>query len=145
MRLLCKIVKRDDGSNGIELVESLPAKPIVEPSPELTGAQLENFKLNHELEAEYRNHPRRFRKSLGNSMAAHKKFSPTIYKSSQQVRTEYWQELKEACAKSDSVTANPVEREETSEDVIKKFGGSFVGCSEVMPHQVNKRTVLFGE
>ena len=40
--------------------------------------------------------------------------------------------------------SNP-KREPTYEDVIRSWGGTFSGCSEVMPNQQDQHTALDGE
>ena len=150
MRRFCKIIRLPDGSNGIELVESLPPRSETSPSPtDLPMHVLSNYELNHEIEAEYLNRPREFRRNRGNSTTAFKKFYATRYhdreKSSNEIRKEFFDELEAAVEAIESLEPHTSPREETYEDDIIKFGGRFTGCSEVMPHQRMKRTVLIGE
>ena len=54
----------------------------------------------------------------------------------------YWQEY--AAAQPPKPEPKP-KREPTYEDIIRSWGGTFEGCSEVMPHQQYHRTALAGE
>lgn len=94
---------------------------------------LENYLLNHELEAEYLNRPNRFRRERGNSTISKKRFHASLRRDRETVRRDYFQELSEAIAGIEALEQKPAIREKTYEDVILGFGGRFCGESQVKP------------
>ena len=152
MRHFCKIIRLPSGDNGIEIVDTPPKCLEPLPLPEVDFDSLPphvraNMELNYELTCEFNNRGREYRNShpQGNSFIARKRFYETLSKDREQVRREYFAELRDAVAGIEArlPEAVPV-GEPTYEDVIRSFGGRFTGVSQVM-RQRNKRTVLVGE
>ena len=109
------------------------AEPV--PEPEIPPHVMANLELNYELECELNNRGREYRNSRprGNSTIAHKRFHGHYFKSKEQVRSEYFEELHEAIKGIEAREPKPVEREKTYEDVIRSWGGRFSGESQVEP------------
>jgi hypothetical protein len=111
-------------------------RPKVEqvPEPEIPAHIMENYLLNYELEAAYFNGFQRFaRRYRGSSTAARKKFHSTDFKEREQIRREYFDELRAAVADIEAREPKPTEHEKNYEDAIFKFGGRFTGESQVVP------------
>lgn len=143
MRRFCTWIKTDDGY--VPGVTTEPPKRIepcakAEPLPPHVRA---NILLAHELDAERlnKNHNPR-----GQSRTAFKRFYSSEYQTRQQARDEYFDVLKKAEREIESRLPQPkATKKDQQEEIIESFGGTFCGQSEVMPHQVNRRTVLVGE
>ena len=112
---------------------------------ELAAHVIANQILNMELQAEYLNRGKQFKRIRGSSATAHKRFYTSERKTGTQFRNEYFDELKSAIEQIEARLPKPEPKEKTYEDVIKSWGGRFVGESEVMPRQKNNKTVLSGE
>ena len=110
-----------------------------EPEPEIPPHVMANFLLSMELEAAYFNEPRKNHRRRGNSTIAFKKFHGHILKPKEQVRREYFEEMTEAIAGIEAIWTKPAK-------IAKDFPWwKDVGCSLVMPHQKNHRTILVEE
>jgi hypothetical protein len=105
--------------------------------------------LYHTLSAEFFNRGREYQldNPKGTSKLAHKYFNDTLSKDKEQVRSEYFAELKEALDGIKAREPKPAPKKQDYETEIESFGGSFSGESQVMPRARgrNRRTVLYGE
>ena len=130
--------------DGIEVscsfIEPGPAEAAAVPEPEIQPHVMANLELNYELECELNNRGREYRNShpRGNSTIARKRFHGHYFKSKEQVRDEYFEELHAAIKGIESREPKPVAPEKTYEDVIRSWGGRFSGESQVEPGRRGK-------
>lgn len=132
------MVKGEDGENKFTVVNEPPVYGVPDnPLPETRPHVLANIALNDELEWAYLDgdcdYPESVsrKKSRGNSSIAHKRFFSSSYKTKEEYRCEFFEELTQANIALEALKKKPVEKAETYEDIILKFGGRFVGESQV--------------
>jgi hypothetical protein len=141
LRFIHNILK-SDGSLGYEFKDYPPVRPKpirLHDAPEPEPHVMSNCVLSHELEAEYLNEHKQYRAAINNSSTARKHFRSSVDwdgKTKEQNRDDYFAELSESVKGIEAREPKLVKREETYEDVILKFGGSFCGQSEVLPRSV---------
>ena len=87
-----------NGEFDYEISDRPFARPVPVATPEPEPHVLENHFLANELNAEYFNRPKQFRRARGNSTIARKRFYDSIFKSRETAKREYFEELTEAIA-----------------------------------------------
>ena len=133
-----------NGEFDYEISDRPFARPVPVATPEPEPHVMANYCLSNELEAEYLNEPRKYRAGRPSSFIAKKRFHDRFNLTKEQQKREFFEELNAAIAGLEKPVASPVPQK-TYEQIIREFGGRFVGCSEVMPLQRQRKTMLVGE
>lgn len=107
------------------------------PYPEIPDHVWRNLGLKNEIEAEYLNRPKQFKRVRAFGHAASMRFGPGAAK-------VYWAEHAAALEYLDRLAPSKPPARNDYEDALVAAGFEFTGQSIVEPHQYCGRTVLHG-